>query len=249
MRCGERAVGIALHLPNTVNWRVEYHRQPTVLDLRQIRLHRNARHLWRLPSWTRRTHMSILDPCPMHPSHPYRACPHHVSPSTAIEPIREPWTESDQTHLDHLSRCNDPAWMGEVAERASKAIAALRAQLAEASRDRDGVRLIAAERARQEAEEGWTAEHDDTHTQGEMAIAAACYAWPSPRPLFVKQAWPWDREWWKPAIPGERIGFPEEHSADEIAAARIKDLVRAGALIAAEIDRLSRALSPGDAAE
>lgn len=35
---------------------------------------------------------------------------------------------------------------------------------------------IGAERARQIASEGWTAEHDDKHEHGELALAAAAYA-------------------------------------------------------------------------
>ena len=62
-----------------------------------------------------------------------------------------------------------------------------------------GARLIAEERARQLSEEGWTPEHDDAHTASEMAIAGACYAWPYPRPLFIKKAWPWGKESWKTA--------------------------------------------------
>ena len=70
-------------------------------------------------------------------------------------------------------------------------------------------------------EEGWTFEHDDTHRRGEMARAAACYALHG---LNVKgrPRWPWSHSWWKPRN-------------------RVSDLVRAGALIAAEIDRLHRA--------
>jgi hypothetical protein len=103
-----------------------------------------------------------------------------------------------------------------------------------------GTELIAAERARQIEVEGWTPEHDDAHTGGEMAIAAAYYAWPAPRPLAVKKAWPWDAKWRKPAVPGGRIGFPEPHTPEEVREARMHDLVRAGALIAAELDRLQR---------
>jgi hypothetical protein len=88
-----------------------------------------------------------------------------------------------------------------------------------------GIELIAAERQRQINEEGWTLEHDATHRYGELAIAAACYAvegtdasveWPD-----SDSGWPWAPKDWKPK--------------DEIS-----NLVRAGALIAAEIDRLQR---------
>ncbi|MDE2106773.1 MAG: hypothetical protein KGL39_56685, partial [Patescibacteria group bacterium] len=72
-------------------------------------------------------------------------------------------------------------------------------------------------RRRQMEDEGWSPEHDDQHTHGEMANAAACYAIDSP------SLWPmsWNWSWWKPKD-------------------RRRDLARAGALIAAEIDRLDR---------
>jgi hypothetical protein len=90
----------------------------------------------------------------------------------------------------------------------------------------DGIELIAAERRRQVEAEGWTPEHDDEHGRGELARAAACYALPHGlRPIRRPPAdWPWDDEWWKPT------------SKD-----RLRELVKAGALIAAEIDRLLRA--------
>lgn len=93
---------------------------------------------------------------------------------------------------------------------------------------------VLAERARQISAEGWTPEHDDAHDNGEMARAASCYAdaatWRDcdrtgamlkSRPPF----WPWDRSWWKPTT-------------------KRRDLVKAGALIIAEIERLARAALP-----
>lgn len=91
-----------------------------------------------------------------------------------------------------------------------------------------GAELIAAERARQVSGERWLPEHDDTHHRdGELAKAAACYALP-PR-LLARQGvfpafWPWEHKDWKPT--------PDD---------RIRELTKAGALIAAEIDRLLRA--------
>ena len=92
-----------------------------------------------------------------------------------------------------------------------------------------GVELIADERKRQIESEGWTKEHDAEHEEEQLAIAAMCYACPpiSRLMIFNEQAqrvptiWPWDPVWWKPS--------PDN---------RIKELVKAGALIAAEIDRL-----------
>jgi len=95
-----------------------------------------------------------------------------------------------------------------------------------------GAELITDERTRQISKEGWTPEHDDGHNEGEMTEAAICYAQAS---QFVGRSismgliqdtperWPWDHEWWKP-------------SQD-----RVRNLVKAGALIAAEIDRITRA--------
>lgn len=87
-----------------------------------------------------------------------------------------------------------------------------------------GIDLITKERERQLEQEGWTVDHDQQHKKGELAKAAACYA----APLVTRKAWdllsriwPWDMKWWKPT--------PDD---------RIKELVKAGALIAAEIDRL-----------
>jgi len=96
-----------------------------------------------------------------------------------------------------------------------------------------GVALIRAERERQVSSEGWTPEHDDSHRQEELARAAACYAMPDAflrhRKIFGAYCetpvdWPWHDQWWKPT--------PDD---------RVKDLTKAGALIAAEIDRLLRA--------
>lgn len=88
----------------------------------------------------------------------------------------------------------------------------------------DGAEIIAAERKRQIEQEGWSEEHDDAHKWGELAWAATCYAMP---PLDGRGLnWPWDRKWWKPT--------PDD---------RIRELAKAGALIAAEIDRLKRLAS------
>lgn len=84
-----------------------------------------------------------------------------------------------------------------------------------------GVELIAAERERQIKEEGWTPEHDAQHTNGELAKAAVCYALPDRLPEVIPLVWPWREEWFK-AVPDDRI----------------RELSKAGALIAAEIDRL-----------
>ena len=97
-----------------------------------------------------------------------------------------------------------------------------------------GSELIAAERARQISVEGWTPDHDEKHSRGELTDAAMCYNLAADgmvqRGWTVEQAkaemlafcWPWEPEWCKPAPTA------------------IRNYVKAGALIAAEIDRLQR---------
>lgn len=81
---------------------------------------------------------------------------------------------------------------------------------------------ISAERERQINVEGWSIEHDDKHTDGEMADAAGCYALYGSKSAKGSPAmWPWHAAWWKPKD-------------------RRKDLVRAAALIVAELERLER---------
>lgn len=103
-----------------------------------------------------------------------------------------------------------------------------------------GVARIAAERQRQVSVEGWTPEHDAEHGGGELAIAAACYAAPPYSPLRSRAFgyWPWANHWWKPA----NAGYNPSGAIDT--KDRIRELEKAGALIAAEIDRLSAAPQP-----
>ncbi len=130
--------------------------------------------------------------------------------------------------------------------------AALREHLpppAPEAREGDGAALIAAERRRQVAQEGWTHEHDDGHVAGELADAALVYA--SPRKLYVKsdttgvivfhELWP--HEWESKALPktdGHGLDRREVTRINE-QTGRVLELTKAGALIAAEIDRLQRA--------
>jgi len=87
-----------------------------------------------------------------------------------------------------------------------------------------GIKAIAKERRRQIVENGWTPEHDDKHARGQLAAAAACYALFSdayPNPGQPPAYWPFEDRFWKPE-------------------AYRRDLEKAGAMIAAEIDRLDR---------
>jgi hypothetical protein len=89
---------------------------------------------------------------------------------------------------------------------------------------RDAALDVLAERSRQISAEGWTPEHDDEHGDGELARAASVYANPHIWDILGESqvGWPWDASWWRPSTPRQ-------------------NLVKAGALILAEIERLDRA--------
>ncbi|MBB7090627.1 ead/Ea22-like family protein [Escherichia coli] len=88
---------------------------------------------------------------------------------------------------------------------------------------------VIAERQRQQSVEGWMPDHDDEHCNGELAMAAVCYINETGtvnRNGGKPWGWPWDASWWKPN-------------------ARRRNLVKAGALILAEIERIDRAAGIG----
>lgn len=92
---------------------------------------------------------------------------------------------------------------------------------------RAGIAMIAEERARQVAVEGYTPEHDARHDGTQLARAAACYALHaagvrqiSIYPVGSSWPWPWPAADFKPG------------------SGPLDSLVKAGALIAAEIDRI-----------
>ncbi len=92
-----------------------------------------------------------------------------------------------------------------------------------------GSDLISKERIRQASKEGYTLNHDSHHVNGELVDAAVLYARPDLSGMTLHSGeppidWPWEKEFDK----------REKHS-------RIRQLTIAGALIAAEIDRLRAA--------
>ncbi len=118
-----------------------------------------------------------------------------------------------------------------ISEKLERCDALLAARAAQAGQMPQAWLDVQAERRRQVEAEGWTPEHDDAHSHGQMARAAACYALAgSSAPndgtaaLLVSLAWPWDEQWWKPTTTR-------------------RDLVKACALGLAEIERLDRAAS------
>ncbi|MFP3799476.1 hypothetical protein [Paraburkholderia sp. SIMBA_027] len=111
-----------------------------------------------------------------------------------------------------------------------------RALLATAPTERmsDAARDVLAERARQVSEEGFTPTRDDSYADGQLAQAGAAYAIAvadhtnhiinSGAAFYTRSPdiWPWSEKWWKPTNPR-------------------RALVKAAALILAEIERIDRA--------
>lgn len=88
---------------------------------------------------------------------------------------------------------------------------------------------IIRERRRQILDEGFAAWRDDEYRDGQLSFAAACYALVDARhtspqlvAIIIQAIWPWNWRLWKPRTPEE-------------------NLIRAGALILAELERLYRA--------
>lgn len=91
-----------------------------------------------------------------------------------------------------------------------------------------GMNDVIIERERQIIDESWTPEHDDKYVQDELILASALYILASTYfgkastfGGWVSLLWPWDIKWWKPTY-------------------RRRNLVKASALIVAELDRLDR---------
>jgi hypothetical protein len=88
------------------------------------------------------------------------------------------------------------------------------------------IELIAQDRKRQIIEEGFTVASDMAmNPNGELAAAAACYAWPkhlhSSQDDGIFKFWPWEAKWYKPS-PNDRK----------------REIIKAAALLVAEWDRL-----------
>lgn len=80
------------------------------------------------------------------------------------------------------------------------------------------------ERGQHFTREGWTVAHDDAHRPGDLSRAGAAYALMafSPNKRHGPPGWwPWATAWWKPATSR-------------------RDLVKAAALMLAEIERIDR---------
>lgn len=138
----------------------------------------------------------------------------------------EEYTKTNRTLVQENERLKDS-----LAVR-NKACEILKADRDAAVADKGCLGLIAAERIRQVEKEGWTSGHDDSHLNGELSSAAAAYALASEKPYFSATLWPWRKE----NGGGYHVLEGFKPSADD----SIRDLVKAGSLIVAEIERLMR---------
>lgn len=82
---------------------------------------------------------------------------------------------------------------------------------------------VLTERKRQQDVKGWTVQHDDGHDGCELGHAAACYAAGVPLPGF------WPRGW-----------VFKDSGDGQLSDGHRRMLVKAGALILAEIERIDR---------
>lgn len=83
---------------------------------------------------------------------------------------------------------------------------------------KSGAQLIMDERNRQINEEGYDAQHDACHSTEIFVEAAIAYLLADINPELARETWPWEDCFWKPK-------------------SKLRNLERAGALIAAAIDK------------
>lgn len=149
-----------------------------------------------------------------------------ITTNRAATLIEQQAARIQQQALDYVSlfeQCSEH--LARITEIEKERIAAQPRPMTDAARD------VLAERRRQVEVEGWTAEHDDgANDIAAMADAAVCYAMHAGQMLAKAYSapclephrlWPWNASWWKPTTPR-------------------RDLVKAGALILAEIERIDR---------
>ena len=147
-------------------------------------------------------------------------------PTTTARPDEAAALAAYSRHYTGLNPAGFAAFKVGYDEAMKDASSQLSAAQGEAER---GAGLITAERKRQLEVEQWSERHDDAHSAGDLRDAAEAYlrelryrpGRDGPR-VGPSAPWPWSQDAWKP-------------TEDPI-----RQLVKAGALIAAEIDRLQR---------
>ena len=129
-------------------------------------------------------------------------------------------------------QCDEPIDFVRSCGKCGKRFAPYTESMEAATKESNAISDVIAERQRQKDSEGWTPKHDDQHSDGAIALAGAGYAhaaaWGTMAPDDIQfsqddppAAWP--AEWnFKPGEPRRM-------------------LVKAAALIIAEIERIDRA--------
>lgn len=178
---------------------------------------------------------SLAWPCPQHSS--TRATDREEFIRQAVSAVAEMDRDSpeDQPEMmlvspQELRGCLESAF--ERADEEAELVTDLIAIVASQPHPGQAARDVIAERSRQVEHEGYAPEHDDAYPNGEIAAYAAFYAMP-----------PAAREW-----PTTEIGYgatfgeaivPADWTAPKTGERR-RELVKAGALILAEIERIDR---------
>jgi hypothetical protein len=138
-------------------------------------------------------------------------------------PLKPPVTDNDMEVVEHFKR--DISEIDALIAKCSTAH-----QLQQSSK---ALQAVSAERRRQIEAEGYDPRHDDEHVCGEIAAYAAFYAMPP-----AARDWPatetgYGATWGEAIVPE---GWAPPKTGD-----RHRELVKAAALIIAEIERLDRA--------
>lgn len=167
----------------------------------------------------------------------YERQPLYAAPQVTSVPDEMTYEQAREitSKMSFLVDRDSPASLFAAGYNACRMDVFLAAPAVQAAPQTAAARDVLAERQRQVTAEGWKPSHDDEHVNGELAGAASCYAFHAAYATWdlednetpydshpVPKTWPWESEWWKPVN--------QRH-----------DLVRAGALILAEIERIDRA--------
>lgn len=128
------------------------------------------------------------------------------------------WSEADEEHINECNALLDRfACIDEATHPTQQGLDA----------QTEAARSVLAERARQIAAEGYTPEQDDGYNPGVLALHGglyACHAYDNLTKKRAPEGWQWDAKWWKSKDPRS-------------------NLVKAGALILAEIERMDRSFA------
>lgn len=147
-----------------------------------------------------------------------------LSPESDAELVKSLEALDRITELSRALRQGGPAPedLQELSDALEEAVAIAHDAVAGLPDPDAAIRSIAHERQRQIEGEGWTPERDDQYQQGELAKAAAGYVLHVLADQSWRSIWPFAPQWFKPADPRRM-------------------LVKAGALVVAEIQRIDRA--------